>query len=312
VPVALDTGGRVRCDRGVTNIANREQADAWNGDEGAHWAANADRYNASTAVYDHPLFAAVRIQPTDVVLDVGCGCGSTTRAAARHASAGSATGVDLSAPMLDVARAQAEAEGLTNVTFTQADAQVETFPPEYDAVISRFGAMFFGDLAAAFANLGRALEPGGRLGVVAWTSVDRNEWLTAIRAALAAGRDLPAPPPGVPGPFGLGDRDRTRAWLTAAGFRSIDLEEVQGAFFAGRRRRCVRVPRQHLPGARHAPAPRRRRTPRCARRAAGDRGGPRDGRRGSLRLVRLADHRRQRVIAGGTTRLVRSRRGGVT
>jgi SAM-dependent methyltransferase len=233
VPVALDIGGRVRCHQGVTTIANREQADAWNGDEGAHWAANADRYNASTAAYDHPLFAAVRIQPTDVVLDVGCGCGSTTRAAARHASAGSATGVDLSAPMLEVARAQAKAEGLTNVTFTQADAQVEPFPTEYDAVISRFGAMFFGDLAAAFANLGRALEPGGRLGVVAWTSLDRNEWLTAIRAALAAGRDLPAPPPGVPGPFGLGDGDRTRAWLTAAGFRSIAMEEVQGAFFAG-------------------------------------------------------------------------------
>ena len=94
------------------------------------------------------------------MLDVGCGTGQTTRDAARAASAGSALGVDLSSRMLDYARHRAAEEGVTNVTFAQADAQIHPFEPgAYDVAISRTAAMFFGDHVAAFRNIGRALRP---------------------------------------------------------------------------------------------------------------------------------------------------------
>src|SRR5437763_3050304 len=123
-------------------IANVDQADAWNGPEGVAWAAQYDRYDTAMHGYHTRLLDAAGIGPTEHVLDVGCGCGETTRDAARAAASGHALGVDISALMLDRARAIASVEGLTNVVFEQGDAQVYPFESEaFDIVISRFGAM---------------------------------------------------------------------------------------------------------------------------------------------------------------------------
>jgi hypothetical protein len=84
--------------------------------------------------------------------------------------------------------------------------------------------MFFGDLAAAFTNIGRAMAPGGRLVLVTWQPLPANEWIREISGALAAGRDLPAPPPDAPGPFALSEPDRVRSLLAAAGFTDIGLD----------------------------------------------------------------------------------------
>jgi len=105
--------------------------------------------------------------------------------------------------MLDRARVRAADEGLENVTFAHGDAQVDSFPAaSFDVVISRLGAVFFAEPVAAFANIARAMRPDGRLALVAWQSVARNEWLTEMRGALDGGRGVPTPPAGVPGPFG--------------------------------------------------------------------------------------------------------------
>ena len=129
-------------------------------------------------------------------------------------------GVDLSSRMLDDARRRSAHEGLTNVEFLRADAQVHPFEPgAYDLAISVFGAMFFADPVAAFANIGRSLRPGGRIAFLAWQRFEDNEWLTAIFDALAAGRDLPTPQPGSPGPFGLADPDAVTTILRDAGLR---------------------------------------------------------------------------------------------
>src|SRR5919197_2128134 len=109
------------------NPANAEQLAAWNGDEGAYWATHAEYFDRAIAGHDGPFQAAAAIQPTDRVLDVGCGAGQTTRDAARAASSGSVLGVDLSSRMLDVARRLTAAEGVTNARFEQADAQVHPF-----------------------------------------------------------------------------------------------------------------------------------------------------------------------------------------
>jgi SAM-dependent methyltransferase len=207
---------------------NVEQARAWNGDEGDSWTRNESHLNASSRRHTARLFGTVVVATDDTVVDIGCGCGETTREAARRAAAGSAFGVDLSGSMVERARERSREAGITNVTFRQADAQVHPFPSKsFSIAISRFGAMFFEDPVAAFSNIRRAMRAGGRLGLLAWRELGRNDWLLAIRSALAAGRDLPAPPVGTPGPFGLADADAVQHILTEAGFGGIDLAEVE-------------------------------------------------------------------------------------
>lgn len=207
--------------------ANAEMAAAWDGPEGEHWARYADRYERAGWRHWKRFLEAVRIQAGDSVLDIGCGTGRSTRDAARLAVSGSALGVDLSARMLERARAAAEAEGLANVRFEQADAQVHPFPDDaFDIALSSFGAMFFADPTAAFTNIARALRPEGRLALLTWRELAGNEWITAIRDALAAGRDLPEPPAGAPGPFGLAGAEHVRRILGAAGMVDVRLDEV--------------------------------------------------------------------------------------
>ena len=113
----------------VVDALNADQASAWNGEEGADWAAMPDRFDAASARYDAHLIAGARIAPDDRVLDVGCGAGISTRAAALVAVTGHATGIDLSAPLLAEARRRSEAAWLTNTSFVQADAQIHPFEP---------------------------------------------------------------------------------------------------------------------------------------------------------------------------------------
>src|SRR6516225_10366923 len=166
--------------------ANAAQAAEWDGPAGAHRTKYAAVFDAETRPHNERLRAAAGVSPRDRVLDVGCGTGQTTRDAARAATAGSALGVDLSAQMLEHARILSREEGLANVSFLQADAQVYQFPvASFDVAISRFGTMFFADPVAAFGNVGHALRPGGRVALMVWQARDRNEWNTAIREALA-------------------------------------------------------------------------------------------------------------------------------
>ena len=213
---------------------NVDMAAMWAGEEGDDWTENADRYDASDRCISARFEAEVDIGATDHVLDVGCGTGKSTRRAAHRAASGSVLGIDLSSRMLDHARRQSAAEGLTNVRYVQGDAQVHDLEPaRFDIAISAFGAMFFADPVAAFANIGRALRQGGRVASLSWQPFERNEWLTAIFGAVAAGRDLPAPPVGVPGPFGLADPDQIEDVLRHAGFGHVDLIPIDEPFWAG-------------------------------------------------------------------------------
>lgn len=218
----------------MPEIANPDQAAAWDGDEGSGWAKDWERYDASIRTYREPMLAAASISDGECVLDFGCGNGQSARDAARSTPSGSVLGADLSAAMLEQARRQAESEGLRNIEFVQADAQVHPFDASsFDIAISRFGSMFFADRSAAFANIANALRPDGRLLLVAWQAIAANEQFATMFATLAAGRDLPKPPPTAPSPFGLADPDLGRSWLTDAGFVDIEHEPVSGPFVLG-------------------------------------------------------------------------------
>jgi SAM-dependent methyltransferase len=193
-----------------------------------HMAEYEAQYDALAARYDPRLLGAARLQPADRVLDVGCGAGVSTLAAARAVPSGTVVGVDLSAALLKRGRERARAAGLANLGFEQADAQTHPFDEaSFDVAVSRFGASYFADPVAAFANIGRALRPGGRLAVLAWQGLEHNEWMRAVRDALALDQVPPPLPAGTPGAFGLADRTMVARTLVEAGYREVHLEDAR-------------------------------------------------------------------------------------
>jgi SAM-dependent methyltransferase len=230
---AVVTGEPEAVDALQPDPSNVEQLRDWNGDSGAFWATHAERLNEGVAGYHGHFFEAAAIDVKEDVLDIGCGSGQTTRDAARRASDGCALGVDLSFPMIDLARRTADRERVSNVRFELADAQNHPFADgSFDIAISRNGTMFFGDPEAAFANIARALRPGGRLVLMTWQPFEKNEWIRTFFSVLAAGREL-APPVGAPGPFSLSDPERVRHLLTSAGFTDVRLRGLSEPMYFG-------------------------------------------------------------------------------
>ena len=187
-------------------------------------------YDAELRRLGEVLNRALGIGAGDHVLDIGCGAGQTTRQAARAARAGSALGVDVSVPAIERARERARAEGLSNVSFEHGDAQLHRFPRErFDLAMSRFGTMFFADPGAAFANIGRALRPGGRLVMMVWQGREQNEWERAIRQSLGAAE---RPAAGADA-FSLARPPAVTDTLEAAGFADVTFTDVREPVYYG-------------------------------------------------------------------------------
>ncbi len=198
-----------------------------------HWVTHRERYDRMYAPFQAALLSAAQIRPGQSVLDVGCGYGTTTRAAAALARPGTVTGIDVSPTMLDLARELAGDDD--HVAFVEADAQVHPFAPEaFDAVVSRFGTMFFADPVAAFTHLRHATRPGGRLAFVAWRSLRHQAWLRVPGAAAA--RVVPVPDLRTgdgPGMFSMADDTRVRTVLEESGWTGVEVEDVTVAIPVG-------------------------------------------------------------------------------
>lgn len=190
-------------------------AEGWDGPTGEFWVEHADLLERRVAGYLPAFLDAVGLRPGQRVLDVGCGSGPVVREIAALVPDGHVTGIDLSTALLELGRRRAAEQGLANVAFERADAQVADLgTARFDRVISRNGVMFFADPVAAFTNLRRALAPDGRLVLQVWRGYPANDWLESIFHAVGA----TPPPTDGPGPMGLSDPDRVRAILAAAGF----------------------------------------------------------------------------------------------
>jgi SAM-dependent methyltransferase len=207
--------------------ANEAQAQRWNSQAGRNWVEQNALLDRLFAPFVPPLVEAVR--GARAVLDVGCGAGATTFAVARSVGPqGRCTGVDLSVPLIELARRRAADMAIENPEFILTDAQQQAFPPgAFDAVISRFGVMFFDDPVAAFANLRRAARPDAVLACIAWRGTEDNPFMTAAeRAAAPLLPEAPPRDPAAPGQFAFADPDRVRALVSQAGWRDVDLQPL--------------------------------------------------------------------------------------
>ena len=213
---------------------NAEQITYWNELGGPRWVRLQEQLDEQLASFGHVVMDRLAIGEGERVLDVGCGCGETSLELGRRVGAkGSVLGVDISTIMLE--RARERGAGVKNVQFLAADAQTHPFAPaSFDVIFSRFGVMFFQDPRAAFANLARALVPGGRIGFHCWKALPENPWMTVpFFAALQHVPAPPPPPPNAPGPFAFADADRVRGILTDAGLAEIDFDSRNDAIGVG-------------------------------------------------------------------------------
>ena len=207
---------------------NADQATYWNGPGGRHWIDRQEMQDGLLAPVAARLIEAAQVATGARLVDIGCGCGATTLEVARTTGAsGRALGVDISAPMVARAKERAAAENST-AQFLVADATIEDLYDERaDLMISRFGVMFFADPALSFANMRKALKPGGRLAFACWREPRLNPWLTIpLKEATRHAPRLPESSPEDPGPFSFSDETRVRRILSAAGFSEIALDPI--------------------------------------------------------------------------------------
>lgn len=207
------------------HFQNEEEIAFWNGDGGQQWVARQAAQDRLLAPMLELLLARADIQPDERVVDIGCGCGAATFAAAEKVGAsGHVMGIDVSAPML--ARAHELAPAGTPASFEHGDAMVHHFKAaSANLIMSRLGVMYFADPVRAFLNIRTALRSGGRMAFACWRDLRDNPWfLEPLQAAYDHVPRLPALPPDAPDTFSFASNERVEHVLGEAGLRRIRLE----------------------------------------------------------------------------------------
>jgi SAM-dependent methyltransferase len=213
---------------------NAQQIAEWNGELGRRWVERQRELDAMLEPFSRAALDAAAARAGERALDVGCGCGaSTLELAAAVGVGGRVLGIDVSRPMLDVARARGA--GLPQLGYQEADAANATFAEAFDLLFSRFGLMFFDAPAAALGHLRGALRPDGRLAFVCWRTPRDNAWAMTPLAAARRALGVEPPPwdPQAPGPFAFADGERVERLLREAGFDRIALRRCDAPLWLG-------------------------------------------------------------------------------
>ena len=217
-------------------IDNSEQIAEWNGALGQRWVAMQRELDRIVVPFGDAALKAAAPQPGEQVIDIGCGCGDTSIEIARIVgAAGAVLGIDVSQPMLEVARSRGALANCAHLAFRFGDASEAGLPENIDLLFSRFGVMFFSEPTQAFGHLRKSLRRGGRCAFVCWRTPRDNAWaMTPLSAARTAMGVTPPPAdPNAPGPFAFADADRVRALLSGAGFGGIDVQRFDAAVSLG-------------------------------------------------------------------------------
>ncbi|WP_246689097.1 class I SAM-dependent methyltransferase [Mesorhizobium sp. WSM4310] len=208
---------------------NTRQAALWNDVSGKTWVEMQPILDEILAPFERLVVDAGYPGKGANVLDIGCGAGATTLAMARRVgNDGNCVGLDISQPLVALATERTKVGEVANASFEVGDAQAYAFEPGYfDAVISRFGVMFFDDPVAAFTNIRKAARRRGKLVFVAWRSPLENDFMTtAVRAAAPFLPPAPTLDPDAPGQFAFADGAKVRRILEAGGWASIAVEQA--------------------------------------------------------------------------------------
>ncbi len=220
----------------MTESGNADQIAYWNGKSGLKWAADQEKLDAMMQAMADVAVAAAAVQPGESIIDIGCGTGATALALADAVGPeGRVLGVDISKPMLDVARSRIGER--RHVKFIEADAATAHFEAgSADLVFSKFGVMFFADPEAAFRNIYKAMKPGGRLAFICWRALQENPFATIpMGAALKRLPPQPKPDPHAPGPFAFADPVRVGHILVQAGFKTPSFAAFDSEMVIGRK-----------------------------------------------------------------------------
>jgi SAM-dependent methyltransferase len=191
-----------------------------------NWQRNADFVDRHQADATAALLSAVEVEPGDSVLDLACGPGGAgLAAAALVGESGRVVLADVAPSMVEVAAERAAA--LPQVSTAVFDLASINAPDEsFDAVICRHGLMFAESPIGGIREAARVLRPGGRYGAITWDSRAANPWLGLILDAVGEQFGVPFPPPSVPGPFSLDDRDQLRSLLAEGGLDDVSVRAV--------------------------------------------------------------------------------------
>ena len=228
---------------------NAAQVERWNGELGQFWITHRERHETGHKKFTSRLLSAARISAGEWVLDVGCGCGDTTIAAAREAciearvspdawlrgrssaeTGGGTVGLDVSGPMLEVANKLAAEADVANVKFIQGDAQLCPLQRDScDVMISSFGVMFFSEPLIAFTSIANVVRPGGRLAFLCWRDDIRNEFTSIPLRILSSYTPLPTPA----GNDLFVDEQEIRELLSDTGWEDIRIELVDELMWMG-------------------------------------------------------------------------------
>jgi SAM-dependent methyltransferase len=194
----------------------------------AGWGEHADYVDARSTILTERMLERAALRPGERVLELACGAGGLGMAAAeRVAPEGEVVLSDVAAEMTAIAARRAHDRGLSNVTTRQLDLErIDEPDAGFDVVLCREGLMFALDPERAVGEIRRVLRPGGRFALAVWGPRDRNPWLGIVLDAVSEQLGAPVPPPGIPGPFALGDPARLREIVHA------EVEEVAVALRA--------------------------------------------------------------------------------
>lgn len=210
-------------------MANEKQKNYWTNVAGKKWLAMGGAMEARFVSVNDVLMARASLQTGEAVLDIGCGTGVTSLTAARLVGpSGRVRGVDVSEPLLDVAKSQGADTALQNLDFILADAQTDLLGLSADILLSRFGVMFFEDPIAAFKNLRANAKPGARMVFAAWAPVSKNpHWLKPLELARTLVGDGVVRRPHAPGPLAFDDIDYVMSILLQSGWQNANVQEQQ-------------------------------------------------------------------------------------